>query len=55
MPFIGQAGYLPVYKDQLDSDHRWCFVDLNNRLIDNIIETKRPPKRNIEFKALNKK
>ena len=38
--FITQAGYLPFFKYNMESDHRGCCIDLNNKLLDNIVENK---------------
>jgi hypothetical protein len=42
IPFINKVRYLGFYKSN-DSDHRGLFIDVDDSLLDNKVELKRPP------------
>jgi hypothetical protein len=44
------VGYLGFYESN-DSDHRGLFVDVENSILDNKFELKRPPRQSIGFSS----
>ena len=51
LPFIDKVGYLAFGEDNIMSDHKGAFIDINENIIDNKIEFKRPAKRHIGSKS----
>jgi hypothetical protein len=50
LPYVKKTGYLAFYEAN-DSDRRGLFIDLDEAIIDNKVELKRPPKRHIGSKS----